>query len=130
MTITIDPNTKQPRVTSIYDWETGHITPAILSDPEMAVIVDLTTNADAKPMVTRVKADATTAERTTFASWATHYSKELFSSAPEYEKAIKAGKDARYLWFALRAWRGQDPEGYFGALGYWADERIKVLGKE
>lgn len=83
MTITIDPNTKQPRVTSIYDWETGHITPAILSDPEMAVIVDLTTNADAKPMVTRVKADATTAERTTFASWATHYSKVCSLSTQE-----------------------------------------------
>jgi len=33
MSITIDAN-GQPFVTSLYDWETGCIVPAILSDPE------------------------------------------------------------------------------------------------
>ena len=31
------------------------------------------------------------------------------------------------MWFALKAWRGEDPEGYFGALGDWAEKRMKEL---
>jgi hypothetical protein len=45
-----------------------------------------------------------------------------------YERTIEAGKDARKLWFALRDWRGQDPEGYFRALGEWAEKMLKELG--
>ena len=51
----------------------------------------------------------------------------LFNYAPDYEHAIRAGKDARHLWFALREWRGDDPEGYFGNLGAWAETRMKEL---
>ena len=47
---------------------------------------------------------------------------------PDYEKVIRAGKDARHLWFALRDWRGDDPEAYFGELGAWAEKRMKELG--
>ena len=36
-----------PLVTSVYDWETACIVPAILSDPLTAVEVDLVTNEDA-----------------------------------------------------------------------------------
>ena len=36
ISITMDAN-GQPLVTSLYDWETGCIVPAILSDPLMAV---------------------------------------------------------------------------------------------
>lgn len=50
-------------------------------------------------------------ELTTFSAQA------LFNKAPNYQHAIRAGKDARHLWFALREWRGDDPEGYFGDLG-------------
>ena len=54
----------------------------------------------------------------------------LFEQAPDYERVIEAGKDARHLWFALRDWRGDDPEGYFGDLGVWAERRMKELGVE
>jgi len=53
---------------------------------------------------------------------------ELFRQAPDYQAAIKAGKDARRLWFALRDWRGDDPEGFFGGLGTWAEKRMDELG--
>jgi hypothetical protein len=36
----------------------------------------------------------------------------LFST--DYKLAIQAGKDARHIWFALRDWRVEDTEGYFG----------------
>lgn len=49
----------------------------------------------------------------------------LFDRAPNYRDTIRAGKDARHLWFALREWRGDDPEDYFGALGVWAEKRIE-----
>jgi len=29
--------------------------------------------------------------------------------------------------FALREWRGDDPEGYFGDLGAWAKRRMRSL---
>jgi hypothetical protein len=39
-----------PTVTSLYDWETGCIVPALLSDPLMAVVgADLTAGRDAEP---------------------------------------------------------------------------------
>lgn len=40
---------QQPIITSVYDWETDCIIPAILSDPMMAVTVDLTTDNEANP---------------------------------------------------------------------------------
>ena len=52
----------------------------------------------------------------------------LFDQAPNYEHAVQAGKDARHLWYALRDWRDEDPEVYFGDLGAWAERRMKVLG--
>jgi hypothetical protein len=52
----------------------------------------------------------------------------LFHKAPDYKHAIRAGKDARHLWFALRDWRGDDPEDYFGDLGAWAEKRMKKFG--
>ncbi|KAL2060466.1 hypothetical protein VTL71DRAFT_9497 [Oculimacula yallundae] len=128
MSITKDPN--RPIVTSVYDWETGCIVPAILSDPLMAVAVDLVTDEKAAPSVTRVSPDATLDDRAHYMIWARQYFQTLFSEAPGYEYAIQAGKDARYLWFALREWRGSDPEGYFGVLGAWAERRIEELGVE
>jgi hypothetical protein len=51
MTIT---DTDAPAVTSLYDWETGHIVPAILSDPQMAVYVDLELDLEGEPAISRV----------------------------------------------------------------------------
>ncbi|TID22032.1 3-hydroxybutyryl-CoA dehydratase [Venturia nashicola] len=55
---------------------------------------------------------------------------ELFSEVPESYRAIVAGTDARYLWFALRDWRCNDSEGYFGVLGAWAEVRMEEMGDE
>ncbi|OBT38723.1 hypothetical protein VE00_10763 [Pseudogymnoascus sp. WSF 3629] len=127
MSIALEAN-DQPLVTSLYDWETGCIVPAILSDPSMAVSpVDLVIDNNAAPSFNDKPDDTTVEEGQKYTAWATAYSKVLFKHAPDYERAIKAGKDARHLWFALRDWRGQDPEGYFGRLGYWAEARFKDL---
>lgn len=127
MSITMDAN-RRPLVTSLFDWETGCIVPAILSDPLMAVAVDLATDESAAPFVTRLDDDDTPSDREQYVIWARQYIKALFDQAPDYEHAIRAGKDARHIWFALRAWRGDDPEGYFGDLGAWAEKRMEELG--
>jgi hypothetical protein len=38
-----------------------------------------------------------------------------------------AGKDTIHIWMAFKAWRGEDAEGYFGALGNWAEGRLKDM---
>ena len=48
--------------------------------------------------------------------------------APDFEAAIKAGRDVRYLWFALRDWHGGEYERFFGDLGAWAEARLKDMG--
>jgi hypothetical protein len=55
--------------------------------------------------------------------------KVLGEQAPQYIEAIKAGKDARHIWFALKSWRGDDPEQYFGTLASWAEERLSYFKK-
>jgi len=52
---------------------------------------------------------------------------ELYRLSPDYHTAIIEGRHARHLWYALRDWRGQEPEVYFGKLGTWAEERLKEL---
>lgn len=56
------------------------------------------------------------------------FTQTLFSHAPEFEQAIKAGTDARHLWFALQNWRGDDAEGFFEDLGQWAERRMADMG--
>ncbi|KAK1248583.1 hypothetical protein MKX08_006803 [Trichoderma sp. CBMAI-0020] len=126
MSIAMDMK-QQPFITSVYDWETGCIVPAILSDPMMAVTVDLTTDEEANPAVTRLWDIMTADELQKAATWSKLYSEALFSNAPDFKRSIKAGRDARHLWFALRDWRGDDPEKYFGDLGAWAEERMRKL---
>lgn len=72
MSIATDAN-GQPLVTSIYDWETGCVISAILSDPLMAVAVDLVTDDHASPSITRVPDDATTEDRTQYMEWSRQY---------------------------------------------------------
>ncbi|OBT50119.1 hypothetical protein VE04_09164 [Pseudogymnoascus sp. 24MN13] len=127
MSIAVEANGR-PLVTSLYDWETGCIVPAILSDPPTAVgRVDLVIEENAAPSFDNEPDDTTVEEGQKYTAWATEYAKVLFERALDYECAIKGGKDARHLWFALRDWRGQDPEGYFGRLGDWAEARVKDL---
>ncbi|KAF3911609.1 hypothetical protein AA313_de0200784 [Arthrobotrys entomopaga] len=113
MSITVDPS-GEPLITSLYDWETGCILPAILSDPLMAVWVDLVTDDNGTPSITRVPKNSTSGDLEQYDKWAKQY--------------FETGKDARHIWFALRDWRGDNPEEYFGNLGMWADQRMKDLG--
>ena len=50
-------------VTSLYDWETGNIVPALLSDPEMAVAVDLMVDEDGAPSISRVESEIKAEDR-------------------------------------------------------------------
>ena len=72
MSITMDAQ-NQPLITSLYDWETGCIAPAILSDPSMGVIVDLITDENAAPSITRVDDDDTPGDRAMYMTWAKQY---------------------------------------------------------
>jgi len=74
MSITVDAN-GQPLITSLYDWETGCIVPAILSDPMMAVTVDLITDENATPSFIRVPDHATLDNRAEYMTWARQYFK-------------------------------------------------------
>ncbi|KAK4195279.1 hypothetical protein QBC40DRAFT_289296 [Triangularia verruculosa] len=119
----------EPLVTSLFDWETACIWPALLSDPLVAAgPVDLVVDEDGGPSVTRLPSDPAPADLETYATWAKHYINRLYNEAPDYETAIRAGKDFRYLWFALRDWRGANSEEFFGALGAWAEKRMQELG--
>ena len=68
--------TGHPFVTSLYDWETGCIVPALLSDPLVAVSsVDLITDEEARPVLTGVPENATTADLAQYTVWAEQYIK-------------------------------------------------------
>ncbi|KAE9971124.1 hypothetical protein EG328_005823 [Venturia inaequalis] len=119
------------RISSLFDWETGSIVPALLSDPTFWVKaggVGVAENGDAK--LVDVSKSATAEEIKTRMAEAQEYTTKLFKDSPEYYRAIVAGRDARHLWFTLRAWRGGDPEKYFGALGAWAEARMKEMREE
>ena len=61
------------RLWRLYDWETGCIVPAILSDPLMAVEVDLVTNEDASPSFIRAADYATPTDLEKYTLWAEQY---------------------------------------------------------
>lgn len=86
MSITVDAD-GQPGITSLYDWETGCIVPAILSDPEMAVYVDFITDADGAPSITRVDEDETPEFREEYMRYASQYIKILPPSSPNIQKS-------------------------------------------
>lgn len=114
-------------IISLFDWETGCIAPAILSDPLMSVIVDLAADENAGPSITRLPENITAEDQAKYMTWATEYLDSLYMKAPDYQVVIQAGRDARHLWFALRDWRGDEPEAYCGELGTWADNRYREL---
>ncbi|KAJ7217030.1 hypothetical protein GGX14DRAFT_601777 [Mycena pura] len=117
--------TDAPTVTSVFDWETGHIVPAILSDPRLMVHCDLEVDEHGTPIISRLWDGMEAEDILEFQEYANYYYQILAQHAPDYLETIKMGKDARHIWFALTAWRGADPEDYFGALGLWADQRYR-----
>ncbi|KAI4922783.1 hypothetical protein J4E90_001217 [Alternaria incomplexa] len=75
-TSVITDNNRKPQVTSLYDWETACIVPALLADPLVAAgPVDLITNERAEPAVTRIPGSPTAAELEAYATWSRHYIK-------------------------------------------------------
>ena len=72
MSIKMDDN-GLPLVTSLYNWETGSIVLAILSDPLMAVAVDLVTNENDNPSITQVPHYATSDNSAQYMTWARQY---------------------------------------------------------
>lgn len=74
MSINIDAN-GQPLVTSLFDWEVGCIVPAILSERLIAVSIDLETDENAAPSITRLPDNATPDECAQFMTWAKQYFK-------------------------------------------------------
>lgn len=63
----------QPLITSLYDWENGSIVPALLSDPCMAVPIDLVTDDDGAPAITRVPDGATAEDHARYVTWSRQY---------------------------------------------------------
>lgn len=100
---------------------------AILSDPLMAVSVDLVTDANAAHGLARLpRAVITADDLERFATGSKLYLQALCLEASHYSKrSIQAGKDARHLWFALRDWRGENTEDSFGDFGGWAENRMR-----
>jgi hypothetical protein len=65
-----------PVVTSLYDWETASIVPALLSDPLVAASpVDLIINDSGEVSVTRIPEKPTATDLEAYAEWARHYFK-------------------------------------------------------
>ena len=62
-----------PEITSVFDWETGCIVPALLSNPMMITRVDLILDEAGKPTMTRISKDNTAEEIAEFKTWVTHY---------------------------------------------------------
>ncbi|KAK5996713.1 hypothetical protein PT974_02053 [Cladobotryum mycophilum] len=128
MTVTIAENSNQPLVTSLYDWERGCIVPAILSDPMMAMPVNSVIDEDSfEPYMTQALPNTTPSDPQEFSTLTKEYFRVLFDEAPDYERAIQAGKDARHLWFALRGWQNEEPEQFFSSLRIWAEQRMDAL---
>ncbi|KAJ7074471.1 hypothetical protein C8F01DRAFT_25482 [Mycena amicta] len=113
-------------VTSLYDWESGHILPALLSNPQLAVYVDLQLDSDGKPAISRTWEGITEQERREQVQYSEHYYRALDKQQSRYLPILKAGQDARHIWSALISWAGsaEDPELYFGQLGDWAEEAL------
>ena len=65
----------EPLITSLYDWETGCIVPALLSDPLVAVEVDLITDEWAEPCITRIPKKVSSKDLESYAEYARHYIK-------------------------------------------------------
>ena len=55
ISITKEENMK---ITSLYDWETGCIVPALLSDPTMSLYADMVVDEHANPTLARVSKNA------------------------------------------------------------------------
>lgn len=64
----------QPQVTPLFDWETGCIAPALLTDPLVAVSpIDLVVDDSGMPSTERIPEDCDEESLEEYNSWANHY---------------------------------------------------------
>ncbi|PHH89988.1 hypothetical protein CDD83_4787 [Cordyceps sp. RAO-2017] len=116
-----------PCITSVFDWEAGSIVPALLSEPKMVVTADLVIGDDGQPTVSRWGDGDDWSHMTEYRAWSHEYYKDLFADAPEYEAAIRAGRDARHIWFALRDMERGDAMAILAQLEVWAEAKLAEL---
>lgn len=82
------------------DWEVATIVPALFSKPKMVVTADLVVE-HGEPSVCRW-GDGDSRERMDeYRAWPAEYFWALFAAVPEYRDVIRAGRDARYIWFGV-----------------------------
>ncbi|EED22309.1 conserved hypothetical protein [Talaromyces stipitatus ATCC 10500] len=133
MTATTDEYEK-PYITSVYEWDSSCIVPAIFSDPKFVTNISFVTDEYANPSIARSSKFKSKyikpARRAKFMAWSRQYFNTLYDAAPAYETIIREGSDARYLWFALqsRSLHNIEPEIYFGELGIWAKKKLREFG--
>lgn len=73
-TTTTKDRNGEPLVTSLYDWETACIVPALSSDPLVAVSpIDLIADEVGQPSFTRIPKASRPTDLETYAAWAQHY---------------------------------------------------------
>ncbi|PNY29795.1 Uncharacterized protein TCAP_00295, partial [Tolypocladium capitatum] len=116
-----------PYISSVYDWEAGAIVPALFSEPKMVVTADLVVDEDGEPSVSRWGDGDGMQKMAEYVAWSREYYKALFAEVPEYRLAIKAGRDARHIWFALRDCENEDEAKHLAQLGAWADAKLAEL---
>ncbi|KAL4947814.1 hypothetical protein BDW69DRAFT_177642 [Aspergillus filifer] len=108
-------------VTSLHDWDLGHILPALLSDPSLGTTVNLGVDENGKPSFLGLEGDAnvTAKQKEEYLGWAGVYVETLFARAPAYKRVIQSGKHARALWSILSHWNSDDIEASCERLGQW-----------
>ncbi|PHH64758.1 hypothetical protein CDD81_4020 [Ophiocordyceps australis] len=111
---------QRPNVTSIFDWETGRIVPALLSEQKMIVTVDLILDQDGEPGISRWGDGDSEARMEEYMDWSQYYFGVLFSQAPSYHRIVREGREARRLWVALSY--PKDVGRWLGGLSQWASD--------
>lgn len=64
---------EHPEVTSLFDWDTAHIVPAILSDPSLVLLVNVTVDSEGNPEYAGEWEDATQEDHAEMQQWASTY---------------------------------------------------------
>ncbi|KAF4441810.1 3-hydroxybutyryl- dehydratase [Fusarium albosuccineum] len=120
----------QTRITSVFDWETGCIVPAVMSEITFMIVgCDLITDENGEPSVyVRSELAGRPEERAKNSAYSAAFLMMIKRKAPYLQEVLYKAKDARYLWIKLKKWKGQEPEEFFGQLGDWAEERLPKRG--
>jgi len=71
--LTVFDESGNPNITSLFDWETGCVVPTLLSDPLMAVPVDLVLDYDGEPSYARDCLEDMEADHERYRAWTAYY---------------------------------------------------------